>query len=160
MNTSDQNVFAMDNAFQRRFGTKLIRNKLEDTSQYNIVIEGTGVCWGAFRDWINNQILDVPGLSKAEDQQLRGWFISSPLNKEGTERKPISREDFAEKVIKYLWDDVFKRSSTASVFNSDVKSLSELIAAFEKENEKDPFGKILTSAAKTALDKFQEDANS
>ena len=136
MNTSDQNVFAMDNAFQRRFGTKLIRNKLEDASQYNIEIEGTGVYWGAFREWINKKILAVPGLSKAEDKQLGGWFISTP-KKENGERAPISRNDFAEKALKYLWNDVFKRDSADSVFKKadGQQTLSEIVDAFETENE-------------------------
>lgn len=143
MNTSDQNVITMDNAFQRRFKSRMIRNDLKNAAQYNIKIEGTNVCWGAFRDWVNGKILSTPSISKADDKCLGGWFISTSVETKDddgnvTKFKDISRADFAEKVIKYLWDDVFKRNATTVIFkkgpgNGEFKSLSELIDAFENE---------------------------
>ena len=143
MNTSDQNVITMDNAFQRRFKSRMIRNDLKNAAQYNIKIEGTNVYWGAFRDWINDKILSTPGISKADDKCLGGWFISTSVEMKDdkgnvTKFKDIKREDFAEKVIKYLWDDVFKRNTATVIFkkgsgNGEFKSLSELIDAFENE---------------------------
>ena len=143
MNTSDQNVITTDNAFQRRFKSRMIRNNLKNAAQYNIKIEGTNVYWGAFRKWVNDKILSTPNISKADDKCLGGWFISTPVevkDAEGnvTKFKDISREDFAEKVIKYLWDDVFKRNAAAVIFkkgsgNGEFRSLSELIDAFENE---------------------------
>ena len=35
MNTSDQNVFLLDNAFQRRFELKMVSEKLSDPLQFN-----------------------------------------------------------------------------------------------------------------------------
>lgn len=146
MNTSDQNVIATDNAFQRRFKSRMIRNKLSNEvfpgkAQYDIQIDGTGVCWGKFRDWINGKILSPEnGISKADDKCLGGWFISTSVkekNAEGvaTKFEDISREDFAEKVLKYLWDDVFKRNAANNIFNKDeFKSLSDLIDAFEEKD--------------------------
>lgn len=140
MNTSDQNVITMDNAFQRRFKSRMIRNDLDNAAQYNIKIEGTNVCWGAFRKWVNEKILSTPNISKADDKCLGGWFISTSVKRENnvTKFEDISRVDFAEKVIKYLWDDVFKRNAATVIFkkgsgNDEFKSLSELIDAFEKE---------------------------
>lgn len=143
MNTSDQNVITMDNAFQRRFKSRMIRNDLKNAAQYNIKIEGTNVCWGAFRDWVNGKILSTPSISKADDKCLGGWFISTSVETKDddgnvTKFKDISRADFAEKVIKYLWDDVFKRNAATVIFkkgsgNGEFKSLSELIDAFENE---------------------------
>lgn len=152
MNTSDQNVIAMDNAFQRRFKSRMIRNKLSEEvfpgkAQYNIQIDGTGVCWGKFREWINKKILSPEnGISKADDKCLGGWFISTSVKEKGengivTKFDDISREDFAEKVLKYLWDDVFKRNAATSIFKKgsgagEFKSLADLIDAFEeKEGE-------------------------
>lgn len=140
MNTSDQNVITMDNAFQRRFKSRMIRNDLDNVAQYNIKIEGTNVCWGAFRKWVNEKILSTPNISKADDKCLGGWFISTSVKRENnvTKFEDVSRVDFAEKVIKYLWDDVFKRNAATVIFkkgsgNDEFKSLSELIDAFENE---------------------------
>ena len=143
MNTNDQNVFTMDNAFQRRFKSKMIRNVLDENSaQYKTEIDDTGVCWGNFREWINEKILlPQTAVLKADDKCLGGWFITG--EKIGVADK-IKKEDFAEKVLKYLWDDVFKRNKSGEIFVKDdkVNSLSDLIDAFETSVGFESFEKI------------------
>ena len=144
MNTNDQNVFTMDNAFQRRFKSKMIRNVLDENSaQYKTEIDDTGVCWGDFREWINEKILlPQTAVLKADDKCLGGWFITGEkIN--GVDK--IRKEDFAEKVLKYLWDDVFKRNKSGEIFVKDdkVKSLSDLIDAFETSVGFESFEKII-----------------
>lgn len=143
MNTNDQNVFTMDNAFQRRFKSKMIRNVLDENSaQYKTEIDDTGVCWGDFREWINEKILlPQTAILKADDKCLGGWFITG--EKIGGIDK-IKKEDFAEKVLKYLWDDVFKRNKSGEIFVKDdkVNSLSDLIDAFETSVGFESFEKI------------------
>lgn len=143
MNTNDQNVFTMDNAFQRRFKSKMIRNVLDENSaQYKMEIDDTGVCWGNFREWINEKILlPQTAVLKADDKCLGGWFITG--EKIGGADK-IKKEDFAEKVLKYLWDDVFKRNKSGEIFVKDdkVNSLSDLIDAFEMSVGFESFEKI------------------
>jgi len=143
MNTNDQNVFTMDNAFQRRFKSKMIRNVLDENSaQYKTEIDDTGVCWGNFREWINEKILlPQTAILKADDKCLGGWFITG--EKIGGVDK-IKKEDFAEKVLKYLWDDVFKRNKSGEIFVKDdkVNSLSDLINAFEMSVGFESFEKI------------------
>lgn len=138
MNTSDQNVFTMDNAFQRRFKSKMIRNNLEDAAQFNLQIGDTGVSWGNFRNWINEKILTPEtGLNKAEDKCLGGWFIKGEkkTDEKGNalnECKDFPKDEFAEKVLKYLWNDVFKRNAAEKIFIKDkVVSLTNLIEFFE-----------------------------
>lgn len=143
MNTNDQNVFTMDNAFQRRFKSKMIRNVLDENSaQYKTEIDDTGVCWGNFREWINEKILlPQTAVLKADDKCLGGWFITGEkIN--GVDK--IKKEDFAEKVLKYLWDDVFKRNKSGEIFVKDdkVNSLSDLIDAFETSVGFESFEKI------------------
>lgn len=143
MNTNDQNVFTMDNAFQRRFKSKMIRNVLDENSaQYKTEIDDTGVCWGDFRKWINEKILlPQTAVLKADDKCLGGWFITGEkIN--GVDK--IKKEDFAEKVLKYLWDDVFKRNKSGEIFVKDdkVNSLSDLIDAFETSVGFESFEKI------------------
>lgn len=76
MNTSDQNVFTLDNAFQRRFDMELVRNEFDLTkpavnAQYNAEIDDTGIKWGQFWGWINAKITaTLKGLSSTEDKRL------------------------------------------------------------------------------------------
>lgn len=129
MNTSDQNVFTLDNAFQRRFAMKMIPNVLDESSaQYNMLIDGTGVCWGKFREWINKKVNEAPFAVSTEDKCLGGWFICGEKESEDKCR-PFDKVEFAEKVLKYLWDDAFKRRRP-DIFESNVKSLSDLISRF------------------------------
>ena len=143
MNTNDQNVFTMDNAFQRRFKSKMIRNVLDENSaQYKTEIDDTGIYWGDFRKWINEKILlPQTAVLKADDKCLGGWFITG--EKIGGVDK-IKKEDFAEKVLKYLWDDVFKRNKSGEIFVKDdkVNALSDLIDAFETSVGFESFEKI------------------
>lgn len=117
MNTSDQNVFMLDNAFQRRWSMKLISNKLlKDSEQYNMnihcLLNNMQVPWGAFRDGINNYLISQNlGLSTMEDCQLGAFFIHSDTYE-------IPAIDFAFKVLKYLWDDVFRMNREQAFKNT------------------------------------------
>ena len=133
MNTSDQNVFTLDNAFQRRFDMELVHNEfdLDKPSvnvQYNAKIADTNIKWGQFWEWINKKIVStLKGLSSTEDKRLGVWFVS---NVGGV----INEKVFAEKVLKYLWDDVFK-FKRSKVFVEEIDTLEKLIAAFEKPEQ-------------------------
>ncbi|EMG88368.1 ATPase family protein [Helicobacter pylori GAM112Ai] len=103
MNTSDQNVFTLDTAFQRRFSMQLIENSFEnvDDDFKNMKILDTDITWQKFCTTINEKIAqNNEGLSSMEDKRFGVYFVSVDDLK--------SKENFAHKVIKYLWDDVFK----------------------------------------------------
>ena len=133
MNTSDQNVFTLDNAFQRRFDMELVRNEFDlnkpaVNAQYNAEIDDTGIKWGQFWGWINAKITaTLKGLSSTEDKRLGVWFVS---NVGGI----IDDKVFAEKVLKFLWDDVFK-FKRPQIFAKDVDTLEKLINFFENPPE-------------------------
>jgi hypothetical protein len=133
MNTSDQNVFTLDNAFQRRFDMELVRNEFDLTkpavkTQYEAEIDDTGIKWGQFWGWINAKITaTLKGLSSTEDKRLGVWFVS---NVGGI----IDDKVFAEKVLKFLWDDVFK-FKRPQIFAKDVDTLEKLINFFENPPE-------------------------
>lgn len=133
MNTSDQNVFTLDNAFQRRFDMELVRNEFDLTqpavnAQYNAEIDDTGIKWGQFWGWINAKItVTLKGLSSTEDKRLGVWFVS---NVGGI----IDDKVFAEKVLKFLWDDVFK-FKRPQVFAEGIDTLEKLINFFENPPE-------------------------
>ena len=154
MNTSDQNVFTLDNAFQRRWEMKQVPNKLRNSlpenatdeqkkdleaeiAQYDESIGETNVKWGVFRDEINKIIMrsaEDNGLSSMEDKRLGGWFIvpKKPDEKEDS-KAVITKQAFAEKVLKYLWDDAFKfdRNSHFNFNKDEEPTLEKLIENFD-----------------------------
>ena len=138
MNTSDQNVFTLDNAFQRRWDMKLVENKFEGDdaeSQRNAKIGNSNVTWEQFQTHINKKIGEMSssmGMSSMEDKRLGCWFVKAEDNK-------ISKDKFAEKVLKYLWDDAFK-FSREEIFDIKDKtaSLESIVSSFKNGDETKP----------------------
>ena len=126
MNTSDQNVFTLDNAFQRRWDMQLVKNECSDENQMEatITVNKQTITWGDFQQTINFVIGEKSnegGLSSMEDKRLGCWFVKA-------EDKKIKPEVFANKVLKYLWDDAFKFYHQ-EIFG-DIKNFEELQKAF------------------------------
>lgn len=143
MNTSDQNVFTLDTAFQRRWSMQLIRNRFrEDESEKNLaktIILDTNVTWEKFFTEINNFILGKNiRMTSAEDKRLGTHFVSvDDLSiGDGSERQ-ISK--FPEKVLKYLWDDAFKFTKEDVFDLEKVKSLEDVIDLFVKAKGNERF---------------------
>lgn len=57
MNTSDQNVFTLDTAFQRRWEMHLIKNDVKKAVHAENVIEGSTISWGSFAFITNEEII-------------------------------------------------------------------------------------------------------
>ena len=134
MNTSDQNVFTLDNAFQRRWDMELVPNicKWNDEDHKNQAkskIGDTDIRWETFRKAINSEISDGDFFN-ADDKQLGLFFIEA-------EGEKIDGKKFANKVLKYLWADVFKRD-TGKIFKSE--NLSGVVENFTGT---DAFDKVL-----------------
>jgi 5-methylcytosine-specific restriction endonuclease McrBC GTP-binding regulatory subunit McrB len=124
MNISDQNVFTLDNAFQRRWNMELVPNicKWNDEDHKNQAkskIGDTDIRWETFRKAINSEISDGDFFN-ADDKQLGLFFIEAEGDK-------IDGKKFANKVLKYLWADVFKRD-TGKIFKSE--NLSKVVEDF------------------------------
>lgn len=78
MNTSDQNVFTLDTAFQRRWDMYLVENNFEnvDPKLANAKILDTGVTWKNFCVEINKIIIgNSARMTSAEDKRLGAYFI-------------------------------------------------------------------------------------
>ena len=78
MNTSDQNVFTLDTAFQRRWTMRLIENSFASVraSLSDAEILDTGVSWQHFCETINDLILENKNkLATAEDKRLGVYFV-------------------------------------------------------------------------------------
>ncbi|MFH6649094.1 McrB family protein [Streptococcus suis] len=126
MNTSDQNVFTLDTAFQRRWTMKLILNDINKAEHKNVKISDTSVTWGLFNKVINELIISSnASMLSSEDKRLGAYFISpSDLSRDDIEKR------FSEKVIKYLWDDAFKFSRDKLFNTTSYKSLEDIIIGF------------------------------
>lgn len=114
MNTSDQNVFILDNAFQRRWDMVLVKNEFGDDSknQRDARIAGSKITWEKFQEVINKKISQFSkenNFSSMIDKRLGCWFVKAVPDKNDANGKYIITEDsFKNKILKYLWDDAFK----------------------------------------------------
>lgn len=78
MNTSDQNVFTLDTAFQRRWRMRLIENNFNNVraSLANAPILDTKISWRKFCETINGVIISNKAkMASAEDKRLGVYFI-------------------------------------------------------------------------------------
>ena len=145
MNTSDQNVFTLDTAFQRRWKMRLVENSFENHRFANKNILDTSVTWQRFCTTINDAIIEKnAGMTSSEDKRIGAYFIDSDfltfqpeIGSDDEKRAAVNHNSlFAEKVIKYLWDDAFK-FSREDIFRSTVyKTLDEALNHFNgKDSE-------------------------
>ena len=132
MNTSDQNVYTLDTAFQRRWQMEMLTidfDKDDDTkAQGEIPIPNSNnkLTWREFVTAINAEISNRnEGMISVEDKRIGPWFA----RKNEIEDAKL----FTQKVIKYLWDDAFKMSRT-DVFKG-VKTLDEIVDKINKESD-------------------------
>jgi 5-methylcytosine-specific restriction endonuclease McrBC GTP-binding regulatory subunit McrB len=138
MNTSDQNVFTLDTAFQRRWRMRMIENNIDTAIHAKNPILDTSVTWAQFNTAINRLILDANSrLSSSEDKRLGAYFVT-PLDLELSRSDDAKEADkqnsrFSEKVLKYLWDDAFKFSREVIFDTDNYQSLEDVIRKF-KEN--------------------------
>ena len=112
MNTSDQSLFPIDSAFKRRWNWEYMPIEYDPTDKntgerlaWKFEVRGKRYYWGKFLDYINPKILK---LTMSEDKQM-GYFFAKP-DKRGTDGRldVISEKVFVNKVLFYLWTDVFK----------------------------------------------------
>lgn len=78
MNTSDQNVFTLDTAFQRRWNMRLIENNFNNVrgSLANAEILDTKVTWQKFCETVNTIIIgNRAKMASAEDKRLGVYFV-------------------------------------------------------------------------------------
>ena len=154
MNTSDQNVFTLDTAFQRRWEMRMIENSFDNADERfaNHPILDSTVTWKTFCKAINNIILEKNvRMTSSEDKRLGVYFVHvSDLvydeNAENTElgeyeRAKAKRNNsrFPEKVLKYLWDDAFKFSREDIFEVSQFNSLEAVVRKFAEEKNNDRF---------------------
>lgn len=128
MNTADQNVFSLDTAFKRRWHLKMIKNDIKNSKYATYHIWDTDITWCDFATTINELVVEYNsnGMSNA-DKRLGAYFIKAKDMVKGNRM-------FPEKVLMYLWDDVFK-FEREEIFNTDKYPTLEAVAeGFMKNN--------------------------
>lgn len=129
MNTSDQSLFPIDSAFKRRWNWEYmpieydpVDKHTKEPIRWKLEVCDKTYYWGQFLEFINPKILK---LTLSEDKQM-GYFFAKP-DKKGDDGKldTISQKVFVNKVLFYLWTDVFKDYDLTEepfVYENDDKS--------------------------------------
>ena len=133
MNTSDQNVFTLDTAFQRRWIMTPINNDVMSATHAGTNIERSAIKWGCFARVVNEQILDLSDtFGGAGDKRLGAYFAKE---------RELKADRFPGKVLKYLWDDAFKMGHEY-IFSEQMKSLDLVIETYNTASG-DPLKSVL-----------------
>ena len=143
MNTSDQSLFPIDSAFKRRWDWKYVPIS-DGKKNYVIEVDGDQYDWWSFLNIINDLIEDS---TRSEDKKL-GYFFAKA--KDGI----ITSESFVNKIIFYLWNDVFKDNEIENrafktengdmlafrkFFHQDGSINTDTVIKFLQDLEVDPF---------------------
>jgi hypothetical protein len=129
MNTSDQSLFPMDSAFKRRWDWEYVPINY-DCKYSNFVIKLENekkIYWLQFLKKINQLIFEI---TNSEDKQIGNWFINARHTND-----EISEELFLNKVIFYLWNDIFKEEESSLFTEKDGKKIT--YASFFNGNNED-----------------------
>lgn len=118
MNTSDQSLFPMDSAFKRRWDWIYVPIDTDcKYSDFTIQLDnGKAFEWLSFLKVINEEIFEI---TKSQDKQIGNWFIDAQNS-----GKVVSESTFVNKVIFYLWNDVFKDEENTIFKSADGKNLT------------------------------------
>ncbi len=126
MNTSDQNVFTLDTAFQRRWEMRLIENNFENVDQKfaNAEIWDTGITWEVFCKEINDVIVsNNVRMSSSEDKRLGAYFVRL---------RDIVKDSSTVKFTKTEYDDLRRKESADAIAEDDKKRLMAIRETMKK----------------------------
>ncbi len=137
MNTSDQSLFPMDSAFKRRWEMEYIPINLQQeiAEKFTFKVNNKEYLWVKFLEKVNPLIRKA---TDSEDKQMGEFFIKGD----------ITEEEFKNKVMFYIWNDVCKdlysasrisplyfMRSDASEGNKNVFTFAELYGKGRKNDE-------------------------
>ena len=131
MNTSDQNVFTLDTAFQRRWEMRLIENNFVhvDRNLADAVILDTGITWEVFCTQINNIIVgNNARMTSAEDKRLGAYFVHLRDLRYDQEMGNLSDGDY---------DNLRRKEEDKSITEAEKERLDTIRNAM-KQNRKFP----------------------
>lgn len=129
MNTSDQSLFPMDSAFKRRW--QWISCPIDYSELLKYTKNTTPFIEDAFKvyNWIKilENINSLILKDSMEDKQLGPWFIKPDFSGR------VSFDEFLNKVLFYLWHDVFKDEQTTSEFSPFKTDLPSNFATIQQK---------------------------
>lgn len=126
MNTSDQNVFTLDTAFQRRWEMRLIENNFENVDQKfaNAEILDTGITWEVFCNEINDIIVsNNVRMSSSEDKRLGAYFVRM---------RDLQKDSRMGNLASGEYDGLRRKESAGVISEEDKKRLVEIRDAMKK----------------------------
>lgn len=135
MNTSDQNVYTLDTAFKRRWKFKKLSNTFtkDDTIGDKYIPGLTNVTWKTFVEKINSYMIK-DGTFDSEDKQIGKYFIDSDMLLDAGETASEAKiEEFAYKILEYLWNDVAKFDREKWFNTKDYNTLDKLIEGWKAD---------------------------
>lgn len=124
MNTSDQNVFTLDTAFQRRWKMRLIENSFENVrpSLANCQILDTGVTWRRFCETINKQIVgNRAKMASSEDKRLGVYFVHESDLKYNDADTPINHDTIHAEL-----NELLRAEMDSTISNEQKNRLQEI----------------------------------
>lgn len=131
MNTSDQNVFTLDTAFQRRWDMRLIENNFDnvDPKLANAPILDTTVSWKNFCAEINRIVVgNNARMTSSEDKRLGAYFVHL---------RDLLYDDKMGDLSSGEYDDLRKKEGNGFITESERARLAEIRDAM-KQNRKFP----------------------
>ncbi len=127
MNTSDQNVFTLDTAFQRRWDMRLIENNFDnvDATFADAEILDTTITWRNFCTAINNIVVgNSARMTSSEDKRLGAYFVHlRDLKKEPS---------FGDSLADGSYDDLRKKETAGTLTNTEQTQLAEIREAVKQ----------------------------
>jgi len=128
MNTSDQNVFTLDTAFQRRWYMRLIENNFDNVreSLANAQILDTGVTWKTFCTVINKVIVgNKAKMASAEDKRLGVYFVQE------SDLKYDERADSDDVGLRTEYNALLKLERESTIDDASMRRLEDIREALK-----------------------------
>lgn len=130
MNTSDQNVFTLDTAFQRRWDMRLIENNFDnvDPEFANAEILDTTITWRNFCTAINGIVVgNSARMTSSEDKRLGAYFVHL---------RDLHSDERTKELMMNLpnkqYDELRKKESAGTLTDTEKSLLAEIRDAMKK----------------------------
>lgn len=126
MNTSDQNVFTLDTAFQRRWDMRLIENNFDnvDPELANAEILDTTITWKNFCTAINRIVVgNSARMTSSEDKRLGAYFVHL---------RDLKKDERMGNLSDGEYDGLRKKESAGTLTDTEKTRLAEIREAMKQ----------------------------
>ncbi len=128
MNTSDQSLYPMDSAFKRRWEWVYVPINYDDAAKFHVRIKKEYYKWDEIILEINKRIKKA---NSSADKQLGNRFVMADKD------NIISSKTFVNKVLFYLWNDIFKDADDDDqIFKNIIEYFEDFFTTQDSEKEK------------------------